>query len=71
MTTYLVKGQGYGGEGPSVRPFESTDLIKVKERIADLLESDHAVQLYRVDADAVQTQIEFEYYTQISVNIGE
>lgn len=71
MTTYLVKGQGYGGEGPSVRPFTSSNIKEIKDRIAELLETDHAVQLYRVDTEGNTTQIEFEYYTQISVSIEE
>ena len=52
MTKYLVNGQGYGGGGPSVSPFESTNLEEIKERIAELLESDHAVQLYKIDENA-------------------
>lgn len=71
MITYIVKGQGYGGGGPSVRPFTSSNLSEIKDRIADLLETDHAVQLYRVDAEGNTKQVEFDYYAQISVSIEE
>lgn len=71
MTKYIVKGQGYGGGGPSVTPFESNDIAAVRERISELLESDHAVQLYRVNTDGTVKQIEFEYYTNITVSIDE
>lgn len=71
MTKYLVKGQGYGGGGPSVSPFESSNLAEVKERISELIESDHAVQLYKIDEDGVKTQIEFNYYTTVNVEIYE
>lgn len=69
MTKYIVKGQGYGGSGPSVKPFESTDINEIKDRIAELMESDHAVQLYQMNDDGTSNQIEFEYYTTITVNI--
>lgn len=71
MTKYIVKGQGYGGGGPSVTPFESDDVAAVKDRISELLESDHAVQLYRVNADGTTKQVSFEYYTNITVSIDE
>jgi hypothetical protein len=71
MTKYIVKGQGYGGGGPSVSPFESDDISAVKDRMIELLESDHAVQLYRVNANGTVTQVEFEYYTNITVSIND
>jgi hypothetical protein len=71
MTTYRVTGQGYGGGGPSVSPFESDDLNAIKDRIAYLLESDHAVQLYKIDDSGVKTRIEFEHYTSVSVRIND
>lgn len=71
MTKYLVNGQGYGGGGPSVSPFESTNLEEIKERIAELLESDHAVQLYKIDENDAKTRIEFEHYTSVTVRINE
>lgn len=71
MIKYLVNGQGYGGGGPSVSPFESSDLKKIKERIAELLESDHAVQLYKIDENGVKTHVEFEHYSTVSVWINE
>ena len=71
MTKYLVNGQGYGGGGPSVSPFESDNLNAIKDRIADLLESDHAVQLYKVNDDGSTTQVEFEHYTSVFVRIND
>lgn len=71
MTKYRVTGQGYGGSGPSVSPFESDNISAVKDRMIDLLESDHAVQLYRVNNDGTVTQVDFEYYTNITVSIDE
>jgi hypothetical protein len=71
MTKYIVKGQGYGGGGPSVRPFESDNLNEVKDRISELIESDHAVQLYRVNTDGTVKSVEFECYTNVSVRIDE
>lgn len=69
MTLYQVKAQGYGGSGPSVPTFESTDIKKIKERIADLVQSDHAVQLYCVNADGSTASIDFETYSTITVEI--
>ena len=71
MTKYRVNGQGYGGGGPSVTPFESDNLSAIKDRMSDLLESDHAVQLYRVNEDGSVKRISFDYYTSISVRINE
>lgn len=71
MTKYIVHGQGYGGGGPSVSPFESSNLKEIKERIAELLESDHAVQLYKVDDNGIKTHVEFNYYTTINVEVYE
>lgn len=71
MTKYIVRGQGYGGGGPSVSPFESSNLKEVKDHIAELLESDHAVQLYKLDDDGNKTQVEFNYYTTVTVEIYE
>jgi hypothetical protein len=71
MTKYIVKGQGYGGGGPSVTPFESDSISEIKDRMIELLESDHAVQLYRVNADGTVKPVEFEYYTNITVNIDD
>jgi hypothetical protein len=71
MTKYRVNGQGYGGGGPSVSPFESDNLNAIKDRIADLIESDHAVQLYKVNDDGSTTHVEFEHYNSVSVRINE
>lgn len=71
MTKYRVNGQGYGGGGPSVNPFESDNIKEIKERMADLLESDHAVQLYRVNDDGTVKRINFEYYTSVTVRIDD
>ena len=71
MTIYKVKAQGYGGSGPSVSPFESDDLSLVRGEIADLLSSDHAVQLYRINEDGSETPVEFEYYTTITVDMKQ
>jgi hypothetical protein len=71
MTKYRVTGQGYGGGGPSVSPFESDNLSAIKDHMSDLLESDHAVQLYRVNDDGTVKRVNFEYYTTISVRIDE
>ena len=71
MTKYIVNGQGYGGGGPSVSPFESSNLKEIKDRIAELLETDHAVQLYKVDDNGIKTHIEFNYYTTVTVEIYE
>ena len=64
---YIVNGQGYGGGGPSVNPYESSDKHKVKRHIEDLLETDHAVQLYEIDDSGNKKQIKFEYYSSVTV----
>lgn len=67
MKKYKVKAQGYGGGGPSVSPFISSNINEIKEHIESLLETDHAVQLYKIDENGNETQIEFEYTTNINV----
>jgi hypothetical protein len=67
MTMYVVKAQGYGGEGPSVSPYYSDDISAVEDVITELLETDHAVQLYRIDSDGVAQPTTFETYTTIKV----
>lgn len=73
MKTYLVKAQGYGGGGPSANPFESLDLHEIKGVIEELLSSDHAVQLYRIEDDGTAVDIPFEYYnyTKCTIDIPE
>jgi hypothetical protein len=68
---YRIKAQGYGGGGPSVPTTDSDDINVIREQMEDLIDSDHAVQLYKVDADGVETRISFEYYTTTTVAIGE
>jgi hypothetical protein len=68
---YRIKARGYGGGGPSIAPFETTSIDVARREIADLLDSDHAVQLYRVDGNGVETRIEFDYYTTTVVTIGD
>jgi hypothetical protein len=68
---YRIKAQGYGGCGPSICPIETTSLDVARNEIADLLSSDHSVQLYVVDGDGIETRIKFDYYTTIAVNIEE
>jgi hypothetical protein len=64
---YRVHAQGYGGGGASVNPYESSDKNKVKRHIEDLLETDHAVQLYEIDDNGNKNKIEFEHYSSITV----
>jgi len=66
---YRVKAQGYGGSGPSIKPFESLDINKIKCEIEDLLTSDHSVQLYKIEADGSEISIPFEYYTYTKCEI--
>jgi hypothetical protein len=68
---YRIKAQGYGGGGPSVPTRDSDDINVVREEIAELIESDHVVQLYRVNADGSETRIDFECYTTTTVVIGD
>ena len=67
MNLYRVHAQGYGGGGPSVTPYESSDKNKIKRHIEDLLESDHAVQLYEIDDNGNRKKIEFEHYSSVTV----
>ena len=71
MKKYRVNGQGYGGGGPSVTPFESSDINEIQERIEELINSDHAVQLYRINDDGTVKRLNFEYYTSVTVEIKE
>ena len=68
---YRIKAQGYGGGGPSVPPIETTSIDVARNEIADLIDSDHAVQLYTVGADGVELRVEFDYYTSTTVTIGD
>lgn len=68
---YRIEAQGYGGFGPSVRPMTTSDLNAVREEIADLIESDHAVQLYKVNTDGSKTRIDFECRTTVTVDIED
>jgi hypothetical protein len=64
---YRVHAQGYGGGGASVRPFESSDKKEIIEHIENLLETDHAVQLYEIDDNDNKKKIEFEHYSSVTV----
>lgn len=68
--TYKVNAQGYGGGGPSVSPFVSTDLNVVKSEIEDLIASDHAVQLYLVKDDGTEERLDYEVYSTVNVVIS-
>jgi hypothetical protein len=67
MPFYVVRAQGYGGSGPSVSPFVSENLDEIKEEIADLIQSDHAVQLYKIAECGTESRV--EYYTHHSVTV--
>jgi hypothetical protein len=69
MITYRIKAQGYGGGGPSIPTIETTSIEVAQNEIADLIGTDHAVQLYVVDSNGNETRMEFEWYSTVTVNI--
>jgi len=71
MALYKIKAQGYGGSGASAMPFTSHDITALQSEIEDLLLSDHAVQLYKMNADDTETRVDYETYTRIRVIIDE
>lgn len=66
--TYIVRAQGYGGGGASVPPYKSDDRIQIKMEIESLLETDHAVQLYKILPNGEEKEIEFQSYMTYHVN---
>ena len=52
-------------------PFTSHDITALQSEIEDLLLSDHAVQLYKMNADDTETRVDYETYTRIRVIIDE
>jgi hypothetical protein len=57
---YRIKAQGYGGGGASIRPYVSDNLENIKSEMSDLLESDHAVQLYKIQDDGSEVRVDYE-----------
>ena len=69
MRKFKVKAQGYGGSGPSVASIESSDIAEIKNEIADLINSDHAVQLYEILEDGTEVSVEFEAESSVAIYI--
>jgi len=57
---YRIKAQGYDGGGVSIRPYVSDNLENIKSEMSDLLESDHAVQLYKIQDDGSEVRVDYE-----------
>jgi hypothetical protein len=71
MTTFIIKAQGYGGGGPSLRPFETTSLQEAINEIEDLLDSDHSVKLYKLDYNGKEIPMNYTAHSYTKVYIGE
>jgi hypothetical protein len=69
MKKFKIKAQGYGGSGPSIAPYISTNVSEIKSEIASLIVTDHAVQLYEIDDNGSEKRIDFEYYTSVTIEI--
>jgi hypothetical protein len=71
MSNYFIEARGYGGEGPSITPMIVSDLNAAKQEIADLIQTDHAVWLYKIDTNGTKTRMDFEIYTTVTVEIED
>lgn len=68
--TYIVKAKGYGGSGPTVTPFKTNDRTTVEYEAAELIDSDHSVQIYKV-VGGKEHRLSFETYRNTTVYITE
>jgi hypothetical protein len=67
---YIVKARGYGGSGPSVTPFITDSLQEAEDEAAELLDSDHSVQIFKI-VDGKEQMLNFETFRHTTVYITE